>query len=54
MNVEIVGKTKTIKVGEKPVVIIPLEMWHEFEDYLEDREALASKSFLRRIARAPR
>lgn len=52
MTVEIIEKTKTIKVGKKPVVIVPLELWSEFEDYLEDREALASRGFLGRIARA--
>ena len=48
-KVAIVEQSMTLRVGKEPVVIVPLKLWQELQDRLEDREALASKKFLRRI-----
>ena len=48
----VIDKSKTVRVGKQPMVLVPLKLWRKMEDYLEDQEALASKSFLRRIRKA--
>ena len=45
-------KSQTLRIGNEPMVLVPLKLWRKMEDYLEDREALASKKFLRRIRTA--
>lgn len=45
---------QTVKIGRQPVVLVPLKLWREIEECLENQEALASKRFLRRIERARR
>ena len=51
-KVLLVDRSKTIRVGKEPMVLLPLKLWQQIEDYLEDQEALASKNFLRRIRQA--
>ena len=51
-KVHLVDRSKTIRVGKEPMVLLPLKLWQQIEDYLEDQEALASKNFLRRIRQA--
>ena len=48
-RVTIVEKSAAIRIGKEPVVVVPLKLWRQIEDYLEDQEALASPKFLRRI-----
>lgn len=48
-KVAIIEQSTTLRVGKEPVVIVPLKLWQEIQDRLEDREALTSKKFLRRI-----
>jgi PHD/YefM family antitoxin component YafN of YafNO toxin-antitoxin module len=50
--IDILGKSRTIKVGKEPVVLVPLSLWRKAEDFLEDQEALASKPYLRRVRNA--
>ncbi len=50
-KVAILHKTNTIRIGKEPVVLVPLKLWRQLEDYLEDQEALASKRFVRKIAK---
>ena len=50
-KVAILDKTNTIRIGKEPVVLVPLKLWRQVEDYLEDQEALASKRFVRKIAK---
>ena len=50
-KIAIIEKSATIRVDKEPVVIVPLRLWKQFEDYLEDQEALASEKFLRKIPR---
>ena len=50
-KISILGKSATIRVDKEPVVIVPLRLWHQVEDILEDREALSSKKFLRKVAK---
>ena len=50
--IDILGKSRTIKIGKEPVVLVPLSLWRKAEDFLEDQEALASKPYLRRIRKA--
>ena len=42
------------KIGRKPVVVVPLEVWRKLEDRLEDVLAAESKSLRTKIARARR
>ena len=51
-TVSIIEKSKTIKIGKEPVVLVPLKLWQKLEDYLEDQEALSSKKYLSRIQKA--
>ncbi len=48
-RVTIVEKSTTLHIGKEPVVVVPLKLWRQFEDYLEDQEALASPKFLRKV-----
>lgn len=50
-QVAILDKTTAIRIGKEPVVLVPLKLWRQAEDYLEDKEALASKRFVRKIAK---
>ena len=50
-RISIVEKSATLRVDKEPVVIVPLRLWRQIEDYLEDQEALASKKFLRKISK---
>lgn len=38
MNSAVLEKIKTQKIGEAPVVVLPLKVWKEIEDKLEDLE----------------
>ena len=51
-KVFVIDKSKTVRVGNQPMVLVPLKLWRKMEDYLEDQEALASRSFLRRVRKA--
>ncbi|MSO20728.1 MAG: hypothetical protein EXQ56_09760 [Acidobacteria bacterium] len=46
----VLEKETILRIGKEPVVIVPLKLWQEMQDRLEDREALASPKFLRRIS----
>lgn len=43
---------KQQKIGKKPVVVLPLKIWKEIEDRLEDMQARESKNFVKKITRA--
>lgn len=43
---------KQQKIGKKPMVVLPLKIWKEIEDRLEDMQAKESKDFVKKIARA--
>jgi DNA-binding transcriptional regulator/RsmH inhibitor MraZ len=45
---------QTIKIGKKPLVIVPLEYWEKIEEKLEDIEILNSKNLKRKIEKARR
>lgn len=51
-RVFLVEKSKSVRVGNQPMVLVPLKLWRKIEDYLEDQEALGSPKFLRRIQKA--
>ena len=51
-NKTLLGKVNTQKIGEKPVVILPIKLWQVIEDKLEELEMFNSKSFRRKIAKA--
>jgi len=40
------------KIGKEPVVIIPLKLWENLEERLEDFEARTSLSFQKKIVKA--
>lgn len=43
---------KQQKIGKKPMVVLPLKIWKEIENRLEDLQAKESKNFLKKIAKA--
>lgn len=43
---------KRQKIGKKPMVVLPLKIWEEIEDRLEDLEAKESKQFVKKILKA--
>lgn len=46
---EIVGKSSVIKAGKTPVVVVPLDQWHEIEDILSE---LGAKTLAKDIVRS--
>jgi hypothetical protein len=53
-NLELLSKTKVQKIGKVPVVVLPLKIWREIEDYLEDAQMMHSNTFKAKIAKARR
>lgn len=47
-------ESKPQKIGKSPVVVIPLAVWKELEEKLEDFDMLRSKKLVREIARVRR
>jgi hypothetical protein len=45
-------KSKIQKIGKTPVVVLPLKIWREIENRLEDMEMSASVFLRKKIARA--
>ncbi len=45
-------KFPIIKINKEPMILLPLNLWQKFEDYLENQEALSSKKFIRHIEKA--
>ncbi|MBI4993184.1 MAG: hypothetical protein HZC26_03565 [Candidatus Magasanikbacteria bacterium] len=43
---------KTQKIGKMPVVVLPLPVWEEIQNRLEDMEMTQSDSFRKKIAKA--
>ena len=43
---------KTQKIGKVPVVVLPLPVWEELQNRLEDLEMERSDSFRKKIAKA--
>lgn len=41
-----------LKIGKTPVVILPLNIWKEMENKLEDLEMLESQTLRKKIAKA--
>jgi hypothetical protein len=50
--VTFLDKSRTIRIGKEPLVLVPLSLWRKAEDFLEDQEALASNRYLCRIQKA--
>jgi len=50
--VEKIKKTEVKKIGNTPVVVLPLKVWREIEDYFEDLEINQSQSLAARIKKA--
>ncbi len=46
------SEIKPVKIGSKPVVVVPLKKWEEIEDLLEDLEIFKSKKFKADIKKA--
>ncbi len=46
------GKTGVQKIGKRPVVVLPLAIWREIEQRLEDGAILESKNLAGKIARS--
>ncbi|MBI4478400.1 MAG: hypothetical protein HY651_00070 [Acidobacteria bacterium] len=51
-RIYLLDESKTIRIGKEPMVLVPLKVWQKMEDFLEDREALSSKNYLRRVRKA--
>ncbi len=48
----ILKKTKQQNIGKAPVVLVPLKVWREIEDKLEDFEIMNSEALRKRIMKA--
>jgi hypothetical protein len=44
-NLELLSKTKVQKIGKVPVVVLPLEIWQEIEERLEEADVLKLPGF---------
>lgn len=51
-NSQLLEQHRVQKIGKKPVVVLPLEIWKEIEARLEDSEMSQSLSFKKKIAKA--
>lgn len=49
---EKIKKSEVAKIGKKPVVVLPLKVLREIEDYLEDLEMSGSKRLAAKIKKA--
>ena len=49
---QLLEKTRKGKIGDRPVVVLPLALWREVEQQLEDLEMLQSVELPKRIAKA--
>ena len=49
---QLLEKAKIQKIGKMPVVILPLGIWRDIENLLEDSEMRSSKTFPKKITRA--
>lgn len=52
MKTLVLKNVKLEKNGKTPFVLLPFKMWKNIENQLEDLEALASKNFRKKIAKA--
>lgn len=48
----ILKNAKTLRIDKKPVVVLPLDIWKEIEERLEDFEMMASRALRKKIAKA--
>ncbi len=51
-KISIIEKSKVMRVGKEPVVLVPLKLWQKMEDALEDQEAASSKRYVSKIQRS--
>ena len=49
---QIIEKTKPQKIGSKPVVVLPLDIWRKVENELENLEMLRASVFKGKIVKA--
>lgn len=49
---KILENCRTQKIGGKPVVVLPLEIWKKIEDKLEDSEMSGLENIRRKVAKA--
>lgn len=49
---KLLDKTDFQKIGKKPVVVLPLAIWREIENRLEDLAIQESKKLRKKIAKA--
>lgn len=50
--VQLLNNKTEQKIGKQPVVVLPLKMWREIEEKLEDMAMERSKILKRKISRA--
>ncbi|MDP1688649.1 MAG: hypothetical protein Q8L47_00780 [bacterium] len=49
---QIIEKTRSQRIGNKPVVVLPLEVWYKIENELENLEMMRSSTIRGKIAKA--
>ncbi|MDP1689162.1 MAG: hypothetical protein Q8L47_03465 [bacterium] len=49
---QIIEKTRPQRIGNKPVVVLPLEVWYKIENELENLEMMRSSTIRGKIAKA--
>ena len=45
-------KAEVKKIGKRSMVVLPVEIWREIEEYIEDIEMAKSKTLAKRIKKA--
>ncbi|GEM_PF-3352986 len=51
MDNKIVGKINSARIGKSPVVMVPIEVWRDIEEKLEELSMLNSVTLRKRIAK---
>lgn len=49
---QILNQSKLTKIGTQPAIVMPLRIWRQLEERLEDLEMMQSPTFRKKIARA--
>lgn len=51
-SARVIHNRGSLNFGKEPFVVVPLKIWQEIQDRLEDAEALSSQRYLHRIDKA--
>lgn len=52
METKILEKVSSVKIGKSPVVVLPMNVWREIEEKLEELSMLNAVGLRKKIAKA--